>query len=650
MKNIYLFSLCLLLFSFGSALSQKYAQPESVVYDQKRDCYYISNVGVQGVYDGQIIKRSSNGTLEYLIAVNQLQDPKGMYIVGDTLFVADNYKLYYINLTSRTIVGSTPLGLTNLFLNDIVADEKGYIYISDTYQANIFKVKASKPDEFEQLSFLGQMSNANGMILDKENNRILMVSYQPNALIYALSLETFQISVIRNSSLSYLDGIARDKEGNYYVSAWGNNNLGGIYKYDRNLTEPPTLVYGPLNGPADILIDTINNILAIPEMGASKVHFISLSNEIQSPNLLFPPNNSNGFGRSVELKFSKVFEAIRYEVQISNDENFSNIVFAKEVNDTLLSVELEQVSTKYYWRVKAISLTEQSDWSEVWNFTSAANFYEKPILLQPTNGNLKTPRQPTFVWTKSNQALYKLQIWTNEKAQGNPIIEIGNITDTTYKLSVNLELQNTYYWRVMAYSGYVNSGWSEMYMFNVSEQAPSAPLLYSPENEATNISLTPQFVWQKTDAANYRIQISKTSNFNSIVLDITELTDTTYTPTEQLEENTRYWWRVRAYTGSQGRWSPVYSFTTLNLSTVNEKDNMRLKIYPNPANNYINIESDEGISQVTIINSIGQLVGQYNINEEKTFRIYFDSISSGNYYILFKLKNNDYLKKLIIEK
>ncbi len=97
MKNIYLFSLCLLLFSFSSALSQKYAQPESVVYDQKRDCYYISNVGVQGVYDGQIIKRSSNGTLEYLIAVNQLQDPKGMYIVGDTLFVADNYKLYYIN-------------------------------------------------------------------------------------------------------------------------------------------------------------------------------------------------------------------------------------------------------------------------------------------------------------------------------------------------------------------------------------------------------------------------------------------------------------------------------------------------------------------------------------------------------------------------
>lgn len=650
MRNFYLYSLCLLLFSFGSAISQKYAQPESVVYDQKRNCYYISNVGVQGVYDGQIIKRSSNGTLEYLVAANQLQDPKGMYIVGDTLFVADNYKLYYINLTSRTIVGSTPLGLSNLFLNDIVADEKGYIYISDTYQANIFKVKASKPDEFEQLSFLGQMSNANGMILDKENNRILIVTYQPNALIYALSLETFQISVIRNSSLSYLDGIARDKEGNYYVSAWGNNNLGGIYKYDKNLTEPPTLVYGPLNGPADIIIDTINNILVIPEMGASKVHFISLSNEIQSPSLLFPPNNSNGFGRSVELRFSKVFEAIRYEVQVSNDENFSNIVFAKEVNDTLLSVELEQASTKYYWRVKAISLTEQSDWSEAWNFTSAANFYEKPILLQPTNGNLKTPRQPTFVWTKSNQALYKLQIWTNEKAQGNPIIEIGNITDTTYKLSVNLDLQTTYYWRVMAYSGYVNSGWSEMYMFNVSEQAPSAPLLYSPENEATNISLTPQFVWQKTDAANYRIQISKTSNFNSIVLDITELTDTTYTPTEQLEENTRYWWRVRAYTGSQGRWSPVYSFTTLNLSTVNEKDNIRLQIYPNPANNYINIESDEGISQVTIINSVGQLVGQYNINEEKTFRIYFDSISSGNYYILFKLKNNDYLKKLIIEK
>ncbi|HOM05566.1 MAG TPA: T9SS type A sorting domain-containing protein [Candidatus Kapabacteria bacterium] len=649
MRNLYFFSFFVLLLTCGNAFSQKYAQPESVVYDQQRDCYYISNVGVQGVYDGQIIKRNANGTLEYLIAANQLQDPKGMYIVGDTLFVADNYKLYYINLTSRTIVGSTTLGLTNLFLNDIVADEQGYIYISDTYQANIFRVKASKPDEFEQLSFLGSMSNANGMILDKENNRILIVTYQPNALIYALSLETFQISVIRNSSLSYLDGIARDREGNYYVSAWGNNNMGGIYKYDKNLTEPPTLVYGPLNGPADILIDTINNILVIPEMGASKVHFVSLSSEIQPPRLFFPPNNSNGLGRSVDFRFSNVFEAVRYEVQLSNDESFSNVLLSKEVYDTLLSLELEQVSTKYYWRVRSFSLTEQSEWSEVWSFTSAAHFYEKPELLQPSNGNLKTPRQPTFVWTKSNQALYKLQIWTNDKAQGNPYIEIGNIADTTYKLNINLELQNTYFWRVMAYSGYVNSGWSEISMFYVSETAPAAPQLYSPENDAINVSLTPNFVWQKTDAENYRIQVSKTSNFNSVVLDITELTDTTYTPSEQLDENTRYWWRVRAYTGSQGRWSPVFSFTTLNLASVSERSN-RLKIYPNPANKYINIISEDEIYEVLITNSIGQLVANYNINGEKTFKIDIDSVNSGNYYILIKSKNNVYLEKLIIEK
>ncbi|HPU23779.1 MAG TPA: T9SS type A sorting domain-containing protein, partial [Candidatus Kapabacteria bacterium] len=242
-----------------------------------------------------------------------------------------------------------------------------------------------------------------------------------------------------------------------------------------------------------------------------------------------------------------------------------------------------------------------------------------------------------------------LQIWTNDKAQGNPYIEIGNIADTTYKLNINLELQNTYFWRVMAYSGYVNSGWSEISMFYVSETAPAAPQLYSPENDAINVSLTPNFVWQKTDAENYRIQVSKTSNFNSVVLDITELTDTTYTPSEQLDENTRYWWRVRAYTGSQGRWSPVFSFTTLNLASVSERSN-RLKIYPNPANKYINIISEDEIYEVLITNSIGQLVANYNINGEKTFKIDIDSVNSGNYYILIKSKNNVYLEKLIIEK
>lgn len=647
MKNYILFFLFLL--SSQYLISQKYSQPESVVYDAKRNCYYISNVGVQGTFDGQIIKRNPNGTLEYLVSTNVLQDPKGMYIVGDTLFVADNYKLYYINLLTRTVVGSTTLGTPDIFLNDIVADDYGFIYISDTYKSNIFKVKASKPNEFEKLSFLGSLSNANGMYYDKENKRILIVTYQQNALIMALSLETFQISVVRNSSLNYLDGITRDKEGNYYVSAWGNN-LGGIYKYDKNLTEPPSLVYGSLNGPADILMDTVNNVLVIPEMGANRVHFISFTDVLNPPNLVFPPDGTTGLGKNVELRFSRVFEALNYDVQVSEDENFTNIVFSQKTVDTMIVARIDKASTKYYWRVRSNTLTKQSEWSNVWSFTSVTKFFDTPQPIQPANGDLRVPRQPTFVWTKSAQALYKLQIWTNSEAKGNPVVEVSNITDTVYKLTVNLQMLETYYWRVQAFSGYSNSDWSEMFMFKVNENVPNAPLLYSPQNEQKNVSLTPTLVWQKTDAAFYRLQLSRTSNFNDIVIDISDLTDTTYTVIQPLQENTRYWWRVRAYTSSQGRWSEVYSFTTLGSTSIFSENNSELSFFPNPAYDLINIASNINIQEISIANLNGQILTTYNINGQNSSSIDISWLNNGNYFLIIKSNSEIYLKKFIVAK
>lgn len=648
MKRV-LYILLVFFFLKNIAIAQTYSQPESVVYDAKRNCYYISNVGVQGSFDGKIITRKSDGMLEFLVQTNVLQDPKGLCIVGDTLFVADNYKLHYISLQSRTLLGSVTLSTPDIFLNDIVADEKGYIYISDTYKANIFRVKVENPNQFEKLNFIGVLSNANGMCLDRENNRILIVSYQQNALIYSLSLETFQVSVVRNSSLNYLDGITRDKDGSYYVSAWGNTT-GGVYKYDKNLTEPPILVYGPLNGPADIFLDTLNNVLVIPEMGASKVHFISLSSEILSPELVFPPNNSNGLGKNVQLRFRKIFQALNYDVQVSEDATFNNLVFSSKIYDTTVIVNVSKPATKYYWRVRANTLTTQSNWSEVWNFTSPQSFFATPQLIQPINGELRANRKPTFIWSKSSQALYKLQIWENPDASGKPFIEINNIADTIFTLTTNLEMLKTYYWRLQAFSGYSNSDWSEMFMFRVNENVPNPPILYFPQNGQNNVQLNTKFIWQKTDAQNYRLQVSNVSNFSTLVIDVADLTDTIYTPDTPLKENTRYWWRVRAYNGNQGRWSETFSFVTINSTSVSNTLNDKIIIYPNPVYNSLNINSNQDIEQVMIFNIAGELIANYNISLQKTFNINMEGINSGNYYILIKSKNDNYLQKLIIQK
>lgn len=80
--------------------------------------------------------------------------------------------------------------------------------------------------------------------------------------------------------------------------------------------------------------------------------------------------------------------------------------------------------------------------------------------------------------------------------------------------------------------------------------------------------------------------------------------------------------------------------------------NNSVKIYPNPSQRQecINIEiSDESVKKITIYNSIGQLIKNYNIIEYKNAAISIEN--SGNYIICFEDKNDKilYSEKLIIE-
>lgn len=211
MKNLII--LLLFLAASLSAYAASYSQPESVVYDAVRNCYYVSNVGVQGVFDGSIIIRKSDGTLENLLSDN-LFDPKGMYIVGDTLFVTDVYRVHYISLSSRQLLGTTIVSTPNIFLNDIAADDKGYIYLSETAGGFIYRMNAGNPNQFQQINLQGSLSSPNGLCFDKENNRLLIVTFHSNANIHALDLETMELTLLKTTDKQYFDGITRDKAGN----------------------------------------------------------------------------------------------------------------------------------------------------------------------------------------------------------------------------------------------------------------------------------------------------------------------------------------------------------------------------------------------------------------------------------------------------
>ncbi len=649
MKKIVLILIALL--STNLAFAVNYSQPESAVYDAVRQCYYISNVGVQGTLDGTIIKRDLSGATENLLP-DFLNDPKGMVIVGDTLYVTDVNKLVYINLVSRQVVGSTQISTLDIFLNDIAAD-LNYLYLSETAFGRIYRVPINNPKSYEAINFQGTLASPNGLYFDASLNRLIIVTFHANANIMALNLETMELTLLKTTDTDYLDGITRDNVGNYFISSWGalpqTPTSGKIYKFSPDFSSSTVYASG-FNGPADILFDTTNNVLVVPISGDNAVRFIVLGTNLPTPLLISPVNNLTGVGNSISLVWEQVPGAASYLVQLSKSPAFNPIETEIDLQATQYeAINLGQAS-KYYWRVRALGQPAASDWSEVRNFTTSGEAIAPPQLIMPPNGELYSVAKPTFLWNSTPEGLYRFQLWRSATLQGRPIIEVKSLMDTTVSLTTDLIANQTYYWRVQTFSGFNTSEWSELWSFHVANKVFPAPKLYYPGHNSHNVPLSPIFIWSNQNADNYGIQISKLYNFNQVLYKIDNLTDTTYIHPIPFEPNTRYYWRVRSYSNTSSIFSDIFSFVTLDPTGVGESPaSFVVRIFPNPASEFINICSDNDfISQYEIFSLEGKFIVSQNDLNTNEILIKTNHLPKGEYFILLLVGNQNVIKRFIV--
>ncbi len=93
----------------------------------------------------------------------------------------------------------------------------------------------------------------------------------------------------------------------------------------------------------------------------------------------------------------------------------------------------------------------------------------------------------------------------------------------------------------------------------------------------------------------------------------------------------------------------IEDMTTATIDVHNKKD---IKIYPNPANNYLYIKyddfnTDDAVISIDLINISGDKIVQ---NIQKNNKVDISNISDGVYFIRFKTRKGLILKKLIIVK
>ena len=190
--------------------------PESALYDGFRRIIFVSNInGFNNNLrdgDGFISILKPNGDVLKLDWVTGLNDPKGLAIRFDKLFVSDIDRLVEIDIKTATITSEYAIGGA-VFLNDVTVDGKGTVYVSDTGGGKIYQLKAGTISVFAEGA---DVVKPNGLLAEKD--KLLMASAGTGDLRlidYKTGDNTLVANVVANA-----DGLVKDPIKNYIISNW----------------------------------------------------------------------------------------------------------------------------------------------------------------------------------------------------------------------------------------------------------------------------------------------------------------------------------------------------------------------------------------------------------------------------------------------
>ena len=251
--------------------------PEAVRYDPDQDVYFVSNwgPGPYGALDnnGFISRMRPDGSLEsrQFIAGGSagvtLHAPRGMTIVGDTLWVADVDAVRGFHRRTGALLASVDFTAFDPgFLNDIAADADGAVYVTDTPRNKVYRVRGG-PTLVVSDTLLG---NPNGITWDASNRRFLILPFNGGHTIHAWTPGSTGMVNAGTSPGARFDGIEVLSGGRLLVSSQADSS---IHLFVGGIGHPIIHISGP---PADIAIDTRRNRVAAPIVGLNRVEIWEL--------------------------------------------------------------------------------------------------------------------------------------------------------------------------------------------------------------------------------------------------------------------------------------------------------------------------------------------------------------------------------------
>jgi len=330
MKNVITITV-LMLAAFLSNAQTLLSGPQKIVIDKEHIRYLVSNYN-----NGAIVAIDNEGTQEYFVQAAGFID--GLEIVGDTVYgVGSNGKVRAYNLTTKQLVMNiTITGSNTNYLSSITSDSAGHLFVSCPALHTIYKLRISDQSYWVFAENNG-LNRPNGILLEKEKNRIVVINDSPNTSdINAISFTDSTVSLLMSNNFHYPDGIERDKNGYYYV---GGYYLPGLYQINPDFSGEPEMFFAG----SHMIYPTYNEVhhsLLITYYGQNDWEEIFLttssieSNELQRAFVL-SKNYPNPFAERTSIQFEiKDYAHARLEVLDTSGIIINTLVNEKKQTGT----------------------------------------------------------------------------------------------------------------------------------------------------------------------------------------------------------------------------------------------------------------------------------------------------------------------------
>lgn len=252
---------------------------ESVRHDVAGDRYLVANLGQRGEpNDGFIAILTPDLSVAELKWIEggrdgaELRDPLGLFIRGDTIYVADVAAVRRFDRATGAPKGSTEVpGAVRL--NDLAVDEAGVIYVTDsgnnTTPGALYRISADgEVSAFAERD--AALQRPNGVAIASDGT-IVHGGLGGAALVFRDTAGR----VVRERTLptGRIDGIAALPDGDLLVASQDGHV---VYRVPADASEPPQVVARDIPIPAAIGADLGRRRLLIPQIAAASVTVVDL--------------------------------------------------------------------------------------------------------------------------------------------------------------------------------------------------------------------------------------------------------------------------------------------------------------------------------------------------------------------------------------